>query len=78
MDTTQVLARIDELEHEVGALRKREAAGDDPKVRSRLAAAQVELDGLWDLRRRQQAAREAGTPPPSAVRSVATVQQYRQ
>ena len=78
MDATQVLARIDELEHEVGALRKQEAAGDDPAVRRRLSEAQLELDRLWDLRRRQQAAREAGNEQPREVRSAETVDQYRQ
>lgn len=78
MDATQVLARIDALEHEVGALRKQEAAGDDPAVRHRLADAQVELDGLWDLRRRQQAASEAGNEVPQELRSRDTVEQYRQ
>ena len=78
MDATQVLARIDELEHEVGALRKQEAAGDDPSVRRRLSEAQLELDRLWDLRRRQQAAREAGNEQPREVRSAETVEQYRQ
>lgn len=77
MDAAQVLARIDELEHELGALRKQEPGAAD-EVRGKLAADQRELDGLWDLRRRQQAAKEAGQPQPQDVRSAGTVEQYRQ
>ncbi|MCW2621537.1 MAG: hypothetical protein JWL64_1139 [Frankiales bacterium] len=73
-----VLAKIDALEHEVNQLRKDEAASDAPEPRSRLHAAQRELDVLWDLRRRQQAADQAGLPRPTEPRSAGTIEDYRQ
>lgn len=78
MDAAQVRTRIDELEHEIGGLRKQEAAGDDPAVRRRIADAQAEVDRLWDLRRRQEAARQAGNAIPGDLRTGAVVEDYRQ
>lgn len=84
MNPDQVLSRIDELEQRITTLRKQEAAPEPGEVASPTGAAseaaglQTELDGLWDLRRRQDAARTAGKELPGEVRKPGTVGDYLQ
>lgn len=84
MNPDEVLARIDELEEQINALRKQEAApepgavADPADAASEASKLQTELDALWDLRRRQDAARTAGNELPTEVRGQGTVGGYLQ
>lgn len=83
MNPVDVLARIEELEQRLTALRKQEATAQSQGAAPDDAAAtvrtlQTELDALWDLRRRQDAARSAGATVPTDVRPPGTVGGYQQ
>lgn len=69
-------AQIDRLVEEQHRLRD----GDtDDAARSRLTDIEVELDRLWDLLRRREAARDAGTDPDEVRESSAErVENYLQ
>jgi predicted nuclease with TOPRIM domain len=73
--------RIDELETERERLRAREGEFDrtqDADV-ERLEAIRVELDQLFDLKRRRQAAVDAGEDPDSVrERPASEVEGYQQ
>lgn len=75
--TDDVLGEIERLEKELAGMRHSQAAGT-PGVGPQIEQAQQRLDQLWDLRRRQDAARSAGAIPPEGVRDAATVERYRQ
>jgi hypothetical protein len=84
MDDEQIRNRIEALEDEERRLRTEEGAAAEtnhPEVierdRQRLGAIRVELDQLWDLRRRREAARRAGRDPEAEqMRSEGTVEGY--
>ena len=84
MDETQIRNRIEQLEDEERKLRAEEGAAaetghDDVIARDaeRLAAIKVELDQLWDLLRRREAARRAGNnPDDQQLRGEGTVEGY--
>ncbi|MEA2126747.1 MAG: hypothetical protein QOI80_3529 [Solirubrobacteraceae bacterium] len=85
MDDAGIRSRIETLEAEEQRLRhdEQDAAehGRDDKVAedaSRLEAIRVELDQLWDLLRRRQAARDAGQNPDDVggLRDSGTVEGY--
>jgi hypothetical protein len=84
MDDQQIRNRIEALEDEERRLRTEEgeaAETNHPEViqrdRDRLAAIRVELDQLWDLLRRREAARRAGRDPEAEqLRSEGTVEGY--
>jgi Protein of unknown function (DUF2630) len=84
MDDEQIRNRIEALEAEERKLRAEEGAAAEtnhPEVierdASRLAAIKVELDQLWDLHRRRDAARRAGrNPDDQQLRSEGTVEGY--
>jgi hypothetical protein len=84
MDDQQIVDRIEALEAEERKLRAEEGAAAEtnhPDVierdASRLAAIRVELDQLWDLHRRRDAARRAGrNPDDEQLRSEGTVEGY--
>lgn len=84
MDDDQIRGRIEELEGEERKLRAEEGAAADtnhPEVierdAARLAAIKVELDQLWDLLRRREAARRAGNDPDEQqLRPAGTVEGY--
>ena len=84
MDDDQIRDRIEALEAEERKLRAEEGAAAEtnhPEViqrdADRLAAIKVELDQLWDLRRRRDAARRAGKDPNAEqLRSQGTVEGY--
>ena len=65
MDDKEILDRIHELVDEEHALRAQVQGGTltPDEERTRLTAAEVELDRLWDLLRRRRAARANGTDP---------------
>jgi hypothetical protein len=84
MDDDQIRNRIEALEAEEKKLRAEEGAaaetGHDDVIErdaSRLAAIKVELDQLWDLHRRRDAARRAGrNPDDEQLRGEGTVEGY--
>jgi hypothetical protein len=84
MDEDQIRNRIEALEGEERKLRVEEGAAAEtnhPEVierdAERLAAIRVELDQLWDLLRRREAARRAGKDPEEQqLRSEGTVEGY--
>jgi hypothetical protein len=84
MDEDQIRNRIEALEGEERKLRAEEGAAAEtnhPEVierdAERLAAIRVELDQLWDLLRRREAARRAGKDPEEQqLRSEGTVEGY--
>jgi hypothetical protein len=84
MDDTQIRNRIEQLEDEERKLRAEEGAAaetghDDVIARDaeRLAAIKVELDQLWDLLRRREAAARAGKDPDAEqLRGEGTVEGY--
>jgi hypothetical protein len=84
MDDAQIRNRIEELEVEERRLRREEgdaAETNHPEViehdADRLAAIKVELDQLWDLLRRRDAARRAGrNPDEEQLRGEGTVEGY--
>jgi hypothetical protein len=84
MDDTQIRNRIEQLEDEERKLRAEEGAAaetghDDVIARDaeRLAAIKVELDQLWDLLRRREAAKKAGrNPDDEQLRGGGTVENY--
>ncbi|HET6506252.1 MAG TPA: DUF2630 family protein [Baekduia sp.] len=84
MDDDQIRARIEELEGEERKLRDEEGAAAEtnhPEVierdADRLSAIKVELDQLWDLLRRREAARRAGNDPDEQqLRGGGTVEGY--
>jgi hypothetical protein len=84
MDDAQIRNAIEVLEDEERKLRAEEGAAaetDHPEVierdADRLAAIRVELDQLWDLLRRREAARRAGNDPEEQqLRSGGTVEGY--
>lgn len=81
MSPDQVVAGIEELEQRITELRKQEAAhqgGQPEEAAAEVARLQTDLDGLWDLRRRQDAASRAGSDVPTEVRSTGTVGGYEQ
>jgi hypothetical protein len=84
MDDEQIRARIEQLEEEERRLRSEEEEAGDvgrddvlARDRERLAELKVELDQLWDLLRRRQAARDAGQDPDQVEpRDPGTVEGY--
>ncbi|HWH92897.1 MAG TPA: DUF2630 family protein [Baekduia sp.] len=84
MDDDQIRNRIEALEDEERRLRTEEGAAADtnhPEVierdAKRLAEIKIELDQLWDLRRRRDATRRAGGDPgQEQLRSEGTVEGY--
>jgi Protein of unknown function (DUF2630) len=84
MDDDQIRNRIEELEGEERKLRAEEGAAAEtghPEViqrdADRLAAIKVELDQLWDLLRRREAAKRAGNDPDEQqMRPEGTVEGY--
>ncbi len=62
MTADHVLTRIDEMEQRINTLRKQEpgAISSPAGPAAEAASLQTELDGLWDLRRRQDTARATG------------------
>lgn len=80
--TDKLHSRIDELVSEEHLLRKGINAGDDEGSaagRARLAELEVQLDQAWDLLRRRDAARSAGTDPASVEeRPAKEVERYLQ
>ena len=81
MDDKEILARINALVDEEHSLRARVQRGDlsPDEERSSLAAAEIELDRLWDLLRRRRAARANGTDPDLVEeRPAAEVEGYVQ
>lgn len=77
MEDRDVLNRIEELVEDERALHE---AGDlGPAGEERLRGIEVALDEAWDLLRQRRARREFDEDPDSAsVRSVETVEHYRQ
>jgi hypothetical protein len=81
MDDKEILGRIHELVDEEHALRAQVQRGElSPEdERSRLTAAEIELDRLWDLLRRRRAARANGNDPDLVIeRPAAEVEGYVQ
>jgi hypothetical protein len=84
MDDVQIRNRIEQLEDEERKLRAEEGAAAEtghPEVierdAERLAAIRVELDQLWDLLRRREAAKKAGrNPDDEQLRGGGTVENY--
>jgi hypothetical protein len=84
MDDDQIRDRIEALEAEERKLRSEEGAAAEtnhPEVierdAERLRAIKVELDQLWDLLRRREAAHRAGrNPDDEQLRSEGTVEGY--
>lgn len=84
MDDEQIRNRIEALEDEEKKLRAEEGAaaetGHDDVIKrdaDRLAQIKVELDQLWDLLRRREAARRAGNnPDDQQLRGEGTVEGY--
>jgi hypothetical protein len=84
MDDDQIRNRIEALEAEERKLRAEEGAaaetGHDDVIKrdaNRLAQIKVELDQLWDLLRRREAARRAGNnPDDQQLRGEGTVEGY--
>jgi hypothetical protein len=84
MDDDQIRNRIEALEVEERKLRAEEGAAAEtnhPEIierdADRLAAIKVELDQLWDLLRRREAARRAGNDPDEQqMRGEGTVEGY--
>ena len=84
MDDDQIRNRIEALEVEERKLRAEEGAAAETdhqdviaRDAERLAAIRVELDQLWDLLRRREAARRAGkSPDEQQLRSEGTVEGY--
>jgi hypothetical protein len=84
MDDDKIRTRIEQLEDEERKLRAEEGAAAEtnhPEViqrdADRLAAIKVELDQLWDLLRRREAARRAGNDPDEQqMRGEGTVEGY--
>lgn len=78
--TDDAVLGIEELAHEEHALREAEgqrALTDEE--RQRLVWLEERLDQCWDLLRQRRALRNAGEDPQEAsVRSVETVEHYRQ
>jgi hypothetical protein len=84
MDEEQIRNRIEALEADERKLRAEEGAAAEtnhPEVierdAERLGQIRVELDQLWDLLRRREAARRAGGDPDrEQLRSEGTVEGY--
>jgi hypothetical protein len=84
MDDQQIRNAIEALEAEERTLRAEEGAAAEtnhPEVierdAARLAAIKVELDQLWDLLRRREAATRAGNDPDAQqLRSRENVEGY--
>ena len=84
MDDVQIRNRIEQLEDEERKLRAEEGAAAEtghPEIiqrdADRLAAIKVELDQLWDLLRRREAAKRAGrNPDDEQLRGGGTVENY--
>ncbi len=80
MDDTDILSRITALADEEDQLRTRHA--EEPlsaDERARVEQIEIALDQCWDLLRQRRARREFDEDPDSAsVRSVETVEHYRQ
>lgn len=84
MDDDQIRNRIEALEDEERRLRAEEGVaaetGHDDVIKrdaNRLAQIKVELDQLWDLLRRREAARRAGNnPDDQQLRGEGTVEGY--
>ena len=74
-----VVSSIQDLAHEEHQLREREGHGDlsQPEI-DRLRWLEERLDQCWDLLRQRKARAAAGLDPDEAsVRSVDTVEHYR-
>ena len=80
MGNDDVLANIEELAHEEHELREREGHSTlSQEERERLQWLEIRLDQCWDLLRQRRARTSAGLDPDeAAVRSVDTVEHYRQ
>lgn len=75
-----VMGSIEKLAHEEHELREREGRGEASEdERERLRKIEISLDQCWDLLRQRKARTSAGLDPDDAsVRSVDTVEHYRQ
>ncbi len=80
MADDDVLAGIQELAHEEHQLREREGHAQlSDEERARLGWIEERLDQCWDFLRQRRARATAGLDPEDAqVRSVDTVEHYRQ
>jgi hypothetical protein len=80
MQDPNILVTIDELAHEEHRLREAEGNGElGDGEKERLSSIEMQLDQCWDLLRQRRARRSAGLDPDDAdVRSVETVEHYRQ
>ena len=80
MDDTDILSRISALAEEEDALRTRHAEEAlSSNERARVEQIEIALDQCWDLLRQRRARREFDEDPDTAaVRSVETVEHYRQ
>ena len=81
MDDKEILGRINELVQQEHSLRAQVQRGElsPDEERTQLAAAEIELDRLWDLLRRRRAARANGTDRDLVVeRPAAEVEGYVQ
>lgn len=80
MDDTDILSRITALAEEEDTLRSRHT--EEPlssDERARVEQIEIALDQCWDLLRQRRARREFDQDPDAAsVRSVETVERYRQ
>lgn len=76
----EIVARVDALmaeRHEIEHRAPGVGLSDDDAAR--LRQIEVERDRLWDLKRRRQAARDAGQDPDTAhEQDASTVENYRQ
>lgn len=70
----EVLQAINEQAEFVKSLE----ASDDPEKVAKVREAQVELDRLWDLRRRREALERNGEEPPEEERPAEVVESYLQ
>lgn len=73
-DDTALVARINELTAE---MHRQERLPRKERTES-VDALQIELDRLWDLRRRRVAEREAGVPVETEERPAEVVESYLQ
>lgn len=79
MDDTDVIGQIHRLVEQEHELRGRHPEGLAEADQAALATIEEQLDQCWDLLRQRRAKRSQGLDPDgAAVRSVDTVEHYRQ